>query len=476
MPEQEHHQVDRRRFMAAAAATGLFTVLPRRILGGAGYRPPSETLNIAAVGCGGRGWSLLNNAGSWVKQGAKSEATEKSGEKVIEVDGLHVPGENIVALCDVDLKRARKAFERWKKARKYRDFRVLLDKEKEIDAVLVATPDHTHAAAAMAAIERDKHVYVEKPMTHDIAEARALTEAAARRGVVTQMGNQGHSGEGIRLMCEWLQAGAIGPVREVHCWTNRPVWPQGCKRPKEKMEVPPTLDWDLWLGPAPERPYHECYLPFDWRGWWDFGTGVMGDMGCHILDPVYAALRLGYPEEISATSTTFNRESPPIASIIRYAYPAREGMPPVKITWWDGGLMPPRPEELEPGRRMGDGDGGCLFIGEKGKLMCGCYGRSPQLIPQAAMRAFQRPPRSLPRVKRVHRDGHMDSFLQAIKEGGRASSDFAEAGPLTENILLANLALLAGEPIRFDPEKMKVTNCEKANRWVQREYRKGWSL
>jgi len=356
-------KISRRDFMAGAAAAAAFTIVPRHVLGGTGYTPPSEKLNIAAIGVGGLG-------------DMHSRGTDNL---------LAVEGENIVALCDVDHDYSAEMFKRYPNAKIYTDYRKMLEKQKDIDAVIVSTPDHSHAAITMMALKMGKHVYCEKPLTHSIYEARKITEAAGEAKVATQMGNQGHAEEGIRLICEWIWDGAIGPVREVHAWANRPAgwWPQGIKRPTDKPPVPAGLNWDLWLGPAPYRPYHPAYLPFVWRGWWDFGTGVMGDMGCHILDPAFWALKLKAPTSIEACFTKGEdykekiSETAPKSSIIYYQFPARDGMPPVKLTWYDGGLMPERPQELEEGRRMGGESGGTLFVGEKAKIMCGCYGRSP---------------------------------------------------------------------------------------------------
>lgn len=457
--KQQDSKISRREFMGtAAAAAAAFTIVPRYVLGGPAHTPPSERLNIAGIGIGGMGRSNLR---------AVSEA-----------------GANIVALCDVDSRYAAKAFDLYPKAEKYRDFRKMLEKRRDIEAVIIATPDHTHAAIAMHAIRMGKHVYCQKPMTHTIYEARKLTEAAREYKVATQMGNQGHSGEGGRLICEWIWDGAIGPVREVHCWTNRPVWPQGVEmdRPKKKPWVPRTLNWDLWVGPAPMRPYHPCYLPKKWRAWWDFGTGSLGDMGCHIVDPVLWALKLGHPSSVEASSSTYwdklwgdivvKNEIYPRATVVHYKFPARGDMPPVKVTWYDGGLMPEWPEELEENRKMGDSDGGVLFVGDKGKLMCGCYGKNPRLIPETKMQEYKRPPKTIARID----GGHEQDWLRACKGGEPACSSFDCAGPLTEMVLLGNLAIRIGKKLNWNGPDMKVTNLPEANQYVHRQYRQGWTL
>ncbi|MHC4475407.1 MAG: Gfo/Idh/MocA family protein [Planctomycetota bacterium] len=439
-------KVNRRDFLRSTATTAAaFTIVPRHVLGGPGHTPPSEKLNIAGIGAGGRGGGNINACSS----------------------------ENIVALCDVDDEKAKETFEKFPQVKKYRDFRQMLEKEdKNIDAVIVSTPDHVHAVASMMAIKMGKHVYCEKPLTHSVYEARMLTEAARKYKVATQMGNQGRSGEGTRLICEWIWAGAIGDVREVHAWTDRPIWPQGIDRPEDVSPVPPTLDWDLWLGPAPYRPYVEkVYCPFVWRGWWDFGTGALGDMACHIIDPVFLALKLGHPTSIRAVSTPVNSETAPLASIVEYEFPARAGMPPVKLTWYDGELRPTDPEELEPGRRMGSRNGGALFVGDKGKLVCGCYGKSPRLIPESKMQTFERPPKTLPRV-----EGHREDWIQACKGGKPACSNFDYAGPLTEVVVLGNLAIRTRKKLDWDGPNMKCTNVPEANDYVRRQYRAGWTL
>jgi len=453
--------ISRRRFMKGTAAVAAFTVVPRHVLGGPRQVPPSEKLNIAGIGVGGQGASDIQNVSS----------------------------ENIVALCDVDRRQAAETFKKFPNAKQYSDFRVMLEKEnKNIDAVVVATPDHVHAVASMMAIKMGKHVYCEKPLTYSMYEAREIAKAAREAKVATQMGNQGHSGEGIRLICEWIWDGAIGPVREAHVWTTHAVWPQGMERPKETPPVPETLDWDLWLGPAPYRPYHPAYLPQFWRGWWDFGTGGLGDMGCHNLDAAFWALKLGHPTSVEASCSifvptitwdkTFNNESYPQASIVRYEFPQRESMPPLELTWYDGGLMPRRPRELETGRRLGDKLGGAIFIGDSGTLICDSYANSPRLIPEARMKDYRRPEKSIPRSA-----GHHKEWIEACKGGQPAGSNFDYAGPMTEVILLGNIAVRMslktqekGLRLAYDGPNMRVTNLPEANEYVHRKYREGWTL
>ncbi len=436
--------VSRREFLGGAAAVAGFTVVPGSVLAGNGKTPPSEKLNIAAIGVGGRG----------------------------EGDIAECSSENIVALCDVDDRRAANTFKTYPKAAKYKDFRKMLDKQdKNIDAVIVATPDNAHAVATMAAIKRGKHVYCEKPLTHDVWEARQIAEAARKAKVATQLGNQAQASEGTRVLCELIWDNAIGPVREVHSWCNRYISPRGIDRPKDTPAVPDGLDWDLWLGPAPERPYHPAYLPFTWRGWWDFGTGVLGDIGCHQLDPIFRALKLQYPTSVEACSSGTNDETAPLASIVRYEFPARGDLPPVKLTWYDGGLMPARPAELEDGRRMGNADDN-LFVGEKGKIL------GHRLIPESRMKEYKSPPKTLPRSP-----GHHKEWILACKGGKPAGSNFDWAGMLSEVVLLGNIAVHMGQELYekglklyYDGPNMKITNLPEANKYMRREYRKGWSL
>jgi len=451
----------RRNFLrGTAAAIAAFEIVPAHVLAVDGKTPPSGKLNIAGVGVGGMGRNNLKK----------------------------MSAENIVALCDVDTEYAAKTFKDHPKAVVFNDFREMLDKQKDIDAVLIATPDHLHATVAMACMRNGKHVYVQKPMAHSVHEVRVLTEAARQYKVMTQMGNQGHSGEGVRLICEWIWAGAIGDVREVHAWTNRPVWPQGIEvdRPTETPPVPKTLDWDKWIGPAPMRPYHPTYLPERWRAWWDFGTGSLGDLGCHILDPAFWALKLKYPTSVEGCISTYwegfwkntkpKNENYPRSTIARFKFPARETMPALDLTWWDGGLMPPRPEELEEGKPMGDSDGGLLFIGDKGKLMCGCYGKKPHLIPGDKMAAFQHPPKTIERIPDGE-DGHERDWIRACKDGKPACSNFDYAGPFAETVVMGNLAVrFPNRRLLWDGEKTQVTNDADANEYVRRVYRDGWTL
>lgn len=439
----------------AVAAAGLM-VVPRHVLGGRSFTAPSDRLNIGCVGVWGKGASDI-----------RSVATE-----------------NIAALCDVDDTMLAK-FLSWdrhtpeeravyEKAAKYRDFREMLDKHPELDAVTVSTPDHTHSVIALRAMRMGKHVFVQKPLTHTVGEARLLAETAQKTGVVTQMGNQGHAGEGGRLINEWIWDGAIGQVREVHCWTNRPIWPQAVDAPTEIPSVPSTLDWDLWIGPAPFRPYHPAYHPFNWRGWWDFGTGALGDMGAHILDHPFWALKLGHPVSVQASSSRFTKDSPPVAEMVTYEFPARGKMDPVTLTWYDGGMMPPRPRELEDGRMMGDDGGGGLFVGEKGKLMYSTYGQHPRLLPESLMQDYRRPEKTIPRSPGIH-----EEWIAAIKAGKKSTTDFSYSGPLTEVMLLANAAVRAAEHkarLLWDGEAMTFTNLPEADKFLHMDYRPGWSL
>jgi predicted dehydrogenase len=446
-----NQHISRRGFLATTATTAVVTIVPRHVLGGLRTTPPSEKLNIAGIGIGGMGKSNLRQLES----------------------------ENIVALCDVDHNYAAGTFKRYPKAKVYTDYRKMLDKQKDIDAVVIATPDHTHAVISMEAMRRGKHVYCQKPLTHDVYESRMLAKAAKETGVATQMGIQGHSGEGIRLIREWIEDGAIGEIREVDAWCSLSYYPFGhagwsskwSRRPKETPPVPSTLDWDLWLGPAPKRPYHPAYHPAVWRCWWDFGCGMMGDRGAHTLDPVFWALKLGHPTSVEAASLDLNPETHPVASIVTYRFPARGDLPPVKLTWYDG-LRAPRPMDIEDGRRLGNVEGGALFKGSKGKLMAGVYGEGARLIPESRMKEYKQPTKTIPRVK----GSHEQDWVRACKDGQPAGANFEYSGLLTEVCLLGNVARRVDARIEWDAENMKVTNLPEANKYVRTQYREGWSL
>ena len=439
--------ISRRAFIKGAAiSAATITVLPRHILGGCGYVPPSDRLNIAGVGVGGMGSSNLHN----------------------------MRRENIVALCDVDDDYASETFQRYSKAQRYVDYRVMLEQQPDIEAVLIATPDHTHAVIAKACMEMGKHVYVQKPLVATVYESRVLDRVARETGVVTQMGNQGHSSDNARDINEWIADGAIGDVSEVYVWTNRPhvYWTQGIERPSETPPVPHTLNWDLFLGPAPVRPYHPIYTPMSWRGWVDFGTGALGDMGAHLIDHAFWALELGLPSSFETRYTPYNGDSYPEATITYYEFPARGEKPPVKLTWYDGGLMPPRPDELDPEEELDPG-GGVLYVGDKGKIIHGTYGSNPHLIPKSKMAAYSRPPKTLPRIE----VSHEVNWIQACKGEGEASCPISYAARLTETMLLGLVSLKAGGmKLYYDGEKMEITNDTDANYFLHREYREGWSL
>jgi len=437
----------RRSFLTQAGmAATAFTILPSH-LWGANKKIPSDLLNIAVVGIGGKG----------------------------ESDAQGVSSQNIVALCDIDDTMGLEVRKTYPKATQYRDYRKMLEKEKNLDAVVIATPDHTHAIIAMAAMQMGKHVYVQKPLTHTVYEARRLAEVAKEKKLITQMGNQGHAGEESRLLVEWIQAGVIGDVTEVHIWTNRPIWPQGdIKRPMEIPTSPDSLDWNLFLGPAPFRPYHPNYHPFTWRGLWDFGTGALGDMGAHFIDQPFWALELGHPTSIEASSTKFNSDYYPLASLVTYQFPARGNKPPVTLKWYDGGLMPPRPAELEPGRKMGDSGGGVIYYGSKGTIMHGTYGKGVRIIPESKMKEFVPPAKTL-----VRSPGIYDEWITGIKENKLSSTDFSYSGKLTEVMLLGNIAIKLAEKnivLNWDPDKFMFTNLPEANEYLHYQYSPGWSL
>jgi predicted dehydrogenase len=461
----------------SSVAASAFFIVPRHVLG-KGFVAPSDKLNIAGIGVGGKGKSDLASF-------AKS------------------PNVNIVALVDVDDRQAVTSRENFPKAKYYKDFREMLNKEKNnIDACSISTPDNTHAVATLAAMQLGKHVYTQKPLTHDIYEARILTQAAKKYKVITQMGNQGGSGNGVRRMKEIYNSGVIGEVHKVLAWTNRPVWPQAV--PTDNVDpIPKELDFDLWLGPAAKVAYNKELLPWNWRGWWPYGTGALGDMACHIMDPVYRILPILYPVSVEcsvAGTWTFtlrekdhNPDWTPFSSSIHLDYPRNDGKGNIKVSWYDGGILPELPEELLPGESFGNSDGGVLFIGDKGKLMADCYGANPRLLPLKKNETLNIPET----IKRVPNEDHYLNWVDACIAGygkGETSSPFEYAGPFTESILIGNLALrswmLRDNPtglktvdkyngrkkLFWDAANMKVTNYDLANQFVKREYRNGWDL
>ncbi|HEV2392640.1 MAG TPA: Gfo/Idh/MocA family oxidoreductase [Verrucomicrobiae bacterium] len=447
-----YKKLSRRSFLFTSTAASSFLLLPSHVALGAGESSPNNKLNIAGVGIGGQGGNDIDEMSS----------------------------ENIIALCDVDQDHAAHTFNKYPKAKRYKDFREMLNKEKSIDGVVIGTPDHNHAIVSMAAIKSGKHVYCEKPLTRTVYEARAVAKAAREARVATQMGNQGMAFEGNRLINDWLWDGAIGAVREAHVWSDRPThrgkmplwWAQGIERPKDTPPEPESLDWNLWLGPAPYRPYNPAYVPFRWRGWWDFGSGGLGDMGIHNLAPVFSALKLGPPTTIQASSTPVFAESVPVAAMVHYEFPARGELPAVKLHWYDGGLLPERPAELEPNREL-DPEDGILFVGDKGKmLVTGWGGEHPRLLPHSLDQSYRRPPKTLPRSI-----GHYKEWIEACKHGSPTRSNFDFAGPLTEAVLLGSVCIHnGGDKLVWDSADFKITNDPDANKLLHYEYRKGWTL
>jgi predicted dehydrogenase len=473
----------RRDFMKqGAVATAGILIVPRFVLGGKGYTAPSDQLVIASVGVGGKGESDI----------AMFAKTGKA---------------RIAYLCDVDDRRAANSRKAFPQASYYKDWRKLFDKEhKHFDAVSVSTPDHNHAVTTLAAMQLGKHVYVQKPLTHDIHEARALTEAAKRYPkVVTQMGNQGASNDGVRQLMEWYDAGTIGDVHTIYCWTDRPVWPQGIAWPTTKATPPAELDWDLWLGTAPQREYVDHLIPFNWRGWWDYGTGALGDMGCHLLESPFRVLDLQYANSVQASVGSvyvdeFKRgyfpESCPPSSHVTLTFPkTNKTKGDVTVHWMDGGIQPERPDELGANELFGDGGNGTLFIGTKGKMMASTYGADPRLLPLSRNQEVK-VPKTLARVP-GQADGHYGQWVEACLAGAgkmKVSSPFELAGPLTEALLMANLAIRGydlkkpkasgqgfdypgrGRKLLWDNSQMRITNLDEVNQFVKREYRSGYKL
>ncbi len=469
---------------STAAVTAGISIVPRHVLGGPGFLAPSDKLLVAGIGVGGKGESDIANFA-------------KTGKA------------DIAFLCDVDDTRAAESIARFPKAKYYKDWRELYDKEsKNFDAVSVSTPDHTHAIATLPAMQLGKAVYVQKPLTHDIYEARQLTEAAVKYKVVTQMGNQGASSDGVRTLREWYNAGIIGNVHTVYCWTDRPVWPQGIAWPASKATIPADLSWDLWLGTAPYKDYIAGLVPFNWRGWWDYGTGALGDMGCHLVEAPYRVLDLKYPKDVQCSVGSvyvdeFKRgyfpDSCPPSSHVTMTFPKTsktEG--DVVLHWMDGGIQPSRPEELEPNEVFGDGGNGVLFIGDKGKMMCSTYGEEARLLPTSKTQEVKVKQEFERVVGAVQ--GHYGQWVEAAIAGygkKELSAPFEISGPLTETLLIANLAIRGvdirnekknnnGEPyfdyparnieMTWDAANMRVSNMDDVNQFVKREYRNPWTL
>jgi predicted dehydrogenase len=467
-------KVSRRDFLnRTAAATAAFTIVPRYVLGARDHTAPSEKLNVAVIGAGGQGRHNVNAllSQSDVQVTAICDVTEQADYSRFYYGG--VAGRGPVKKLIDDSYKGKPATIDYVPCASHIDFRKMFEIDKSIDAVLIATPDHAHAAAALAAIDRGKHVYCEKPLAHSIYETRKVTEAARKAGVATQMGNHGHSSETIRITCEWIWDGAIGDVTEVHAWSHTGLgWTDyRTKRPEETQPVPAGMDWDLWLGPAEKRPYNIAYAPYNWRGWWDFGTGAIGDMACHNMDPAFWALKLGHPYSVEASATNINPETTPFGSIVHYKFGARGDMPPVKVTWYSGGLMPPRPEELEPGRQLTGGGNGILFVGTKGKLMADGWGGSPRLIPEKKMKEYKLPAKTLSRSK-----GHHREWIDACKGGKQPHGGFDYSGPMTEVILLGNVALRTKQKLTWNAKEMKATNSDDAEQYIKPIFHNGWTI
>ncbi len=438
-------QISRRRFIQATSLAAIAASCPiLRASDADRYRnlvSPGRRLRIACVGAGGKAFS----------------------------DIMACSTEEIVAISDVDFANGLEIFGMFPGAARYRDYRQMLNERgNDIDAVIVTTPDHTHFPAALMAVEMGKHIYVQKPLCHTVAEVRQLRAAVAKAGVVSQMGNQGHCNEGTRLAKEWIEAGVIGDVREVCTWTNRPIWPQGMTPPKDDASVPPTMDWNLWLGVAPSRGYSAKIAPFNWRGYWDYGCGALGDMGCHGMDAPFWALNLRGPVHVSAQSEGSTEVVAPTWSIVKFEFPSRGALPPLNYTWYDGGKLPPVPEELGKDGKLPQG--GTLYRGDKGAILSeGDYGESPRLIPESRMGTFKRPPKTLARVPKSN--SHQE-WVNGCKGGPAPCSNIVDhSGDLSQMVLLGNVAIRAGKPIDFDPEQGVCVGQPDANRFLSKSYR-----
>ncbi|MCB1100228.1 MAG: Gfo/Idh/MocA family oxidoreductase [Verrucomicrobiae bacterium] len=438
----------RRNFLCAGGAAFACQIVPRHVLGAPDV-PPSEKLNIGCVGIGGQGGGVTGELATF-------------------------PNVHIAALCDVDEDYAARTIKQYPGRPFYKDYRVMLKKEKGLDAIMCATPDHWHAPISIAAMRMGKHVYCEKPLAHTIEEARLMGKVAAEMKVVTQMGNNGHADEGLRLTKEWIDAGAIGAVKEVHVWSDRPgtFWDtQGKPRPAESVPVPATLDWNMWQGPAPEHAYHPSYVPRKWRGWYDYGCGALGDMMVHNADPAWYTLDLGAPESVEAVTSETNPDSFPLWSIVTWNFAAKGKRGPVKLTWYDGGKLPESPPGLETERRLGDN--GIYFVGDKGALLAGGWSGSPRLVPETAMRAFSRPEKTIPRSP-GHRKEWVDACIAGKPEDAQAG--FWYSAPFTESLLVGVLPIRLEGKIEWDAERMTATNNPNAEPFIRKTYRKGFEL
>jgi predicted dehydrogenase len=485
------NRLSRREFVGGLAPAAAFTIVPASAFGRTGRAAPSDRLTVACIGVGAQGTRVMMDflkqpdvqvvAVCDVNEGSSNFVEWGANEirdKVRELlgDPGFGPG---VAGCVAGREPARRLvnayYARPERSGQYGgcaayvDYRELLEKQAGLDAVIIGTPDHAHAVISIAALRKGKHVYCQKPLTHSVEEARRVAEAARETRLATQVATGNQASEATRQLCEWVWGGAIGAVRQVVNWSDRPYWPQGIERPSGEEPVPAGLNWDLWLGPAPARPYLGLYQPFVWRGWTDFGTGALGDMGCYSFDTIFRVLKLGSPTLVEASSTKVHPETFPQASIVHFDFPARGAMPPVRLTWYDGGLKPPRPAEFpaEPGL---DKDG-LLFIGDRGTILCDFNGAKPRLIPESRMKAFKPPAPTLPRSP-----GHDREWIDACKGGPVPGARFEFAGLVTESLLLGNVALRAGRRLAWDGAAHTVTNAGEANALLRDRYREGWGL
>jgi predicted dehydrogenase len=470
---QDGAVASRRQFIAMTASTvAAAAIVPRHVLGGARFVAPSDKVNVAIIGVGGQG--LQNARALFQEEDCQIIAIADPAEEW-DLSSFYYGGKagRGPARAEIEQAYARRTphFE----CAAYEDFRVMLEKERAIDAVLIATPDHVHAYASIYAMKAGKHVYCEKPLTHSVQEARTVARVARETGVATQMGNQGRSGEGHRQTVEWIQDGAIGAVREVHAWTGSPrPWKPTAPEEEEVSSPPPGLNWDLWLGPRAARPFRRVYAPCTWRSFWDFGGGELPDMAVHNLDPAFDALALYTPQTIEATATEVDPERCPRGMLVTYRFAALGGRGPVTVHWYDGGLRPPTPPEIDtddPRQRLGEGDNGILFVGEKGFITCAGWSGMPRLLPLKLHREYKRPPRTLPRV-----EGHHADWLQACKGGTPACSNFDYGAPLCELTLLGNVALRTGTRLQWDAPNMRASNAPEAHRFLTDTYRPGWEL